>query len=132
MEKIYKIIATIFFVLAVIMLICAFVQVYEIQDTPGNDILYTPNYYTTFFLLSVGCTSSGLISLATGYIAEIKGKIYSDAESHNTDGNTHLSKLVSEINKISPSDGWQCKNCGRINYMYVGTCACGNTKLEND
>ena len=27
---------------------------------------------------------------------------------------------------------WLCKKCNRVNAMYVGTCACGNTKLENN
>lgn len=28
----------------------------------------------------------------------------------------------------SPQNGWVCKDCGRVNYPYVGTCACGTDK----
>lgn len=52
-------------------------------------------------------------------------------------GNTHLSRLVSDgggnnnSNKSVQIDGWKCSKCGRVNYEYVGTCACGNDKLNN-
>ena len=27
---------------------------------------------------------------------------------------------------------WKCKNCGKINMDYVGTCACGGLKSDGE
>lgn len=43
--------------------------------------------------------------------------------------------LYNEIKKSvkeKTNNNWKCKNCGRINYNYVGTCGCGVTKEENN
>ena len=33
--------------------------------------------------------------------------------------------------KKIPSDCWQCKTCGKVNKYYVGTCGCGQSRIEN-
>ncbi len=51
---------------------------------------------------------------------------------------SHLTELLEEdfvIKKkprIEVEHGWRCKKCGRANEIYVGTCACGNTKRDNN
>ncbi len=58
----------------------------------------------------------------------------------NDNGVTHQQPSHNSVN-ILPSQGnvtqsatnippnsWVCKDCGRINYSYVGSCACGNNK----
>ena len=48
---------------------------------------------------------------------------------HLTESSTHLTQSAKSI---VPKDGWKCIKCGRGNSSYVGTCACGNTKLSNN
>ena len=33
--------------------------------------------------------------------------------------------------RIPGPDEWKCNNCGQINKNYVGTCGCGQLKVEN-
>lgn len=33
--------------------------------------------------------------------------------------------------KLGPNE-WRCQKCGRVNADYVGTCACGNTKSQEE
>lgn len=42
---------------------------------------------------------------------------------------THLTHAAENI---VPKNGWKCIKCGRGNSSYVGTCACGNSKLSNN
>lgn len=42
--------------------------------------------------------------------------------------------LEYQLSKDDPisNNEWKCKNCGKVNSDYVGTCSCGNTKAENE
>ncbi len=39
---------------------------------------------------------------------------------------------IERENAMLKNNGWICKRCKNVNASYVGTCACGNTKSENN
>lgn len=60
--------------------------------------------------------------------AKVKGP--ANVETHlshlmNDDLQTDMSRLDEGA---APDDKWKCEKCGRMNHIYVGTCACGKVK----
>ncbi len=67
-------------------------------------------------------------------IKSIDQKLDSAPSNHiNTKDNA--SKNSSTNNSIlfkdKSSDSWKCKTCGKTNKYYVGTCGCGQSRIEN-
>ncbi len=48
-----------------------------------------------------------------------------DESSNSGNGRFNISRGGYDKN-----DSWKCRKCGRINPLYTGTCACGNTKYS--
>lgn len=68
-----------------------------------------------------------------GFIALLVAIAKPEYRSHTTYSNqpSHLTPYLQNTNNYqsnSPTNSWYCSKCGKTNYAYVGTCACGNTK----
>ena len=50
---------------------------------------------------------------------------------NNTSKNTPANPADSFLFKDKSSDSWKCKTCGKTNKYYVGTCGCGQSRIEN-
>lgn len=75
-----------------------------------------------FFLFTLFCTFVNFVILMSIYeILKNQDQIYEK-----------LNQTTQQIDKQKenePSlDKWKCSICGKINYNYVGTCSCGNTR----
>lgn len=45
--------------------------------------------------------------------------------------NSNSSSNIPKGSSIPIGEGWECKNCGRVNPNYTGTCGCGTSKNHN-
>lgn len=50
----------------------------------------------------------------------------------SSDNWSYKPATVSKDNEILNNGGWKCAKCGQVNYVYEGTCKCGNTKAANN
>ena len=54
-----------------------------------------------------------------------------DKDQNNTNHNDDQPVAQPQQESVPGPDEWKCKNCGKINKNYVGTCGCGQPKVEN-
>lgn len=105
----------------------------------GTDLYGNRNWFVTivaFISFMLWTYFLFVIFYSISQILENQETIYERLERIDTS----ISKQDEKLNTLRTAsvfddvkeniDGWRCPNCGKLNPSYVGTCACGNQKLE--
>lgn len=126
---------TLGFVLFIILIIIGIItSIISGFETVGITYSGKPEYkfnFGTFFVNLMGSALYAFIEYCAYHvIALLIGALASITQ--NTKATARLLEYQLSGNEAPSENEWKCKNCGRINSSYVGTCSCGNTKAEND
>lgn len=120
-----------FVILIIIGIITSIISGFEVVDISYSG---KPKYEFNFGEFFINLMSSALYAFieycAYHVIALLIGALASITQ--NTKASAKL--LEYQLSKDEPlaENEWKCKNCGKINSDYVGTCSCGNTKAGNE
>ena len=112
MESINVLIIIIFFVIAI--------YIETAWAKWVNSIIRNKGYHEDWFWIAFFFPWPALIYALSKPESRYKNDYYAST--------THLSRVAESV---VPENGWKCIKCGRGNAVYVGTCACGNTKFDN-
>lgn len=88
---------------------------------------YIYNESQTVFLLVLGMMFWIIGSVLIIYSRSIDRRGLSEYENY-LKSQASVTALGGEPTKQNSSDEWVCKNCGKVNKNYVGSCGCGEVK----
>ncbi len=119
-----------FVAIIVIGVITAVISSFEVVNSYSYKSEYEFNW-GMFFLKLIDCALYAFIEYCAYHvIALLVGSLASITQ------NTKATAKIIEYNTLYKdkvnSNQWKCSKCGRLNENYVGTCACGNTKSQNN
>ena len=119
-------------VLAIIVMILDIILYNCCKQEAGMYLKYYKGVGLTFY--TIGCVWIPVLAVIKCVIDIVMDKL------RPVRTTTHLSHLAGNGQSVAPgqapisqansntSNRWVCSDCGRVNYSYVGSCACGNTK----
>lgn len=120
-----------FVILIIIGIIASIIAGFEVVDISYSG---KPEYEFNFGMFFLSLLDYALYAFieycAYHVIALLIGALASITQ--NTKATARLLEYQMSENELPDENEWKCKNCGKINSNYVGTCACGNIKAENE
>ncbi len=102
-------------------------------------IIYAFIEYCSFHAVALIISAIGNITYNTMVTAKaslmtadpISKKTAADSTQSDSFSDTASANSYPAYSRAAGKNEWKCVKCGRINALYVGTCACGQTKMKN-